>query len=98
MSYELEGLEVDVLTYEPGPLLGENNLFLNSISAKGTLLKPFCVDQMTAARVALAELKMAPYGASCGTNIRHESFEYLVNHFMPLPTFNYMMLKKAELI
>lgn len=95
MSFELEGLGVDVLTYEPGPLLGENNLFLNSIFAKGTLIKPFCVDQMTAARVALAELNMSAYGSSCGTNIRHETFEYVVNHLMPYSWFNYFMLKNG---
>lgn len=78
LSFEFEGLGVDILTYEPGPLTGNNKAFIESVRGCGTLVRPFVVSQMTAARVALAELEMEPYGSSCGTNFRHEMFEYLV--------------------
>ena len=98
LSFELEGLGVDVLTYEPGPLSGTNKTFVESIRGSGTLIRPFIVDQRTAARVALGELDMEPYGSSCGTNIRHEMFEYIVTGFIPMSLFNYTMFNSGNKI
>ena len=53
------------------------------------------VREVNAARVALAELEMEGYGASSGTNVRHEVFEYLVSNFVPVSIFNYIMLKNS---
>ena len=53
------------------------------------------ISHKTAARVALGELNLEAYGASTGTNIRHEIFEYLITGFIPNSFLNYMMFKSC---
>ena len=86
LSFEFEGLGVDVLTYEPGMMSS------NHFESKG--LKFFAEPVMKSARIALAELEMSPYGASCGTNIKHEMTEYLWRSILtPFGLYNYYMFR-----
>ena len=68
LSFELEGLGIDILTYEPG--------FIKTNHFESVSLSSFGETPMTSAKVALAELEMQPYGASGGTNLMHEATEY----------------------
>ena len=72
LSYELEGLNVDVLTYTPG-LMRTKHLNGTGLESDHYL----SVSSSIAADTALSELEMSPYGASCGINIKHEATEYL---------------------
>ena len=86
MSFEFEGLGVDILTYEPG-MMASNHF-------ESTGLKFFSDSSMKSARIALAEMEMEPYGNSCGTNIKHEVTEYFWQHVLtPLGLFNFYMYR-----
>ena len=51
---------------------------------------------MKCARVALAEMEMSPYGASCGTNVKHEMTEYLfLRILMQFGLFNGIMYRSG---
>ena len=73
LSFELEGLGVDVLTYNPGFMERPNSQFLNKWWAR--LLAD---SSMSCARVALAEMEMSPYGEGCGSNLIFSIIENLL--------------------
>ena len=92
LSYELEGLNVDVLTYLPG-LMKSKHLIGTGLES----LPLLSVLPSAAANAALTELEMSPYGASSGTNIQHEATEYLATHVLPsIGIFNYLMYRYGQ--
>ena len=85
LSYELDGLGVDVLTYQPGYI---NTPHFQPNALKGLLSE----EPMKCAKVALAEMEMSPYGAGAGINIKHEMTEYLmIRVLMQFGMFNRLM-------
>ena len=105
LSFELEGLGVDVLTYEPGLIQSsikeeqedqdpadtfDSRLFKNTYLSKLPLFETV----HNSSRIALSELEISPYGSSCGTAIKHEVSEYLIKKYMqPFGMFDYFMYK-----
>mmetsp|Transcript_6857 Transcript_6857/g.11072 ORF Transcript_6857/g.11072 Transcript_6857/m.11072 type:complete len:99 (-) Transcript_6857:4-300(-) len=98
----MEGLGVDVFTYQPGPLdKVETQIAANSPLVK-FLSKITSVKPAIAAQVALTELQTVGSGSGCGTNIKHEIAQSTVNalHFFPFfyrvayNTFVFDRLKK----
>ena len=58
---------------------------------------PISESVQNASRIALAELDISPYGASCGSAIKHEVSEYIILRYMqPFGIFNYLMYKYGK--
>ena len=71
LSFELEGLGVEVLTYQPGFIKNSEPSARNIIETILSQKPGEC------ARVALAEMEMEPYGATCGSNLYHEATDFM---------------------
>ena len=66
LSFELDGLGVDVLTFEPGFMADTHP------RPRTWLERSLTEEEAVIAKVGLAEMEMHPSGATCGTKIRHE--------------------------